>query len=154
MTLFQMPKSLQPKGEGASSSKMFNNASAEMSEESLREKRYLWTARAFAIVTVVSFVTNIIMLMALYSLVPLVRVQPYELVFSDKETQTVSVQPLHAEQTVLNGITESMIRQYVSAVHTITDDPDEMAHRWGANGIVRLWSTDNVFLKFSNRFKP
>ena len=67
MTLFQMPKSLQPKGDGAFSSKMFNDSSSEVSEESLRERRYLWTARAFAIVTVVSFVTNIIMLMALYS---------------------------------------------------------------------------------------
>lgn len=121
----------------------------EVSEENLRERRYLWTARAFAIVFVVSFITNIIMLMALFSLVPLVRVQPYELIFSDKNTQTVAVQPLQADKTVLNGISESMIRQYVTARHSITSDPDEMAYRWGANGIVRQLSTDNIFASFS-----
>ena len=121
----------------------------EVSEENLRERRYLWTARAFAVVAAVSFITNIIMIMALFSLVPLVRVQPYELIFSDKETQKVSVQPLQANESVLDGISESMIRQYVTARRTITGDPDEMAYRWGDNGIVRLWSTDNVFSAFS-----
>lgn len=121
-----------------------------VSEENLRERRYLWTARAFAIVCVVSFITNIIMLMALFSLVPLVRVQPYELIFSDKNTQNVSVQPLQANKTVLNGISESMVRQYVTARHAITNDADEMAYRWGENGIIRQLSTDNIFASFSS----
>ncbi len=120
----------------------------EVSEESLRERRYLWTARAFAIVCAVSFVTNILMLMSLFSLVPLVRVQPYELTFSDKKSQTVMITPFRPQENVLNAISESMIRQYVTARHTITADPDEMAFRWSRNGLVGLLSTDNTFQSF------
>lgn len=119
-----------------------------VSEESLRERRYLWTARAFFMVFVVSVIVNIFMLSALFSLVPLTRVQPYELVFSDKNAQTVEVLPFQPRADLIKGISESMIRQYVVSRHTMTADPDEMAYRWGPNGLVALLSTDSTFSQF------
>ncbi len=121
-----------------------------VSEENLRERRYFWTARAFAIVFVFSLITNLLMLMALFSLVPLVRVQPYELTFSDKNTQTVTILPFQVNDNVLRKISESMVRQYVTVRHTITADPDEMAFRWGPNGPVNLLSTGNTYQMFSD----
>ena len=90
-----------------------------VSEENLRERRYLWTARAFAMVFITAFITNILMLMSLFSLVPLVRVQPYELSFSDKNAQTVTIQPFEINEKLLNGISASMVRQYVTLRKTI-----------------------------------
>ena len=118
------------------------------SKENLRERRYLWTARAFAMIFIVSMITNILMLMSLSSLTPLVRVQPYELTFSDKKSQTVRIEPFDLGQNAMNAISESMIRRYVTARHTITADKDEMAARWGMGGLVQLLSSDSVFDTF------
>ena len=83
MALFALSSSLRPKAhkDPAAPQDAINVVVDEVSEENLRERRYLWTARAFVMVFVVSLITNILMLMALFSLVPLTRVQPYELVF-------------------------------------------------------------------------
>ena len=147
-----LPKtaSLSPKAIQTASSQALSDIERDrVSEENLRERRYLWTARAFAMVFIVSFITNIMMLMALFSLVPLVRVQPYKLVFTDKNAQTVTVSPLKADANTMKEISSDMVRQYVIARETISADPEEMAFRWGPDGIINLLSTDNVFLKFS-----
>lgn len=122
-----------------------------VSEENLRERRYLWTARAFAMVFITAFITNILMIMSLFSLVPLVRVQPYELSFSDKNAQTVTIRPFQIDNKLLNGITASMVRQYVTLRKTITADSNEMAYRWGTNGPVDLLSTGNTFQVFASQ---
>lgn len=152
MALFALSSSLRPKAhkDPAAPQDAINVVVDEVSEENLRERRYLWTARAFVMVFVVSLITNILMLTALFSLVPLTRVQPYELVFSDKASQTVTISPLRVSSNIANGITESMIRQYVTVRHTITSDPDEMAYRWGPNGPINLWSTGNTYQLFAN----
>jgi len=151
MVSFSTASSLRPKSSSQQEPQGDAASADAVSEENLRERRYLWTARAFAMVFVASFITNILMLMALFSLVPLTRVQPYELIFSDKNAQTVTVQPLAIHDTVLKGISESMVRQYVTLRKTITADPDEMAYRWGADGPVNLLSTGNTFQVFADQ---
>jgi len=119
-------------------------------EENLRERRYLWTARAFAIVFVFSACSSLILLFSLFSLVPLVRVQPFYLTFQNKNEQIVSVQKLNASRESLNFITESLIRQYIITRHTIVLDIDQMLQRWGEQGPIRWMSTNGVFSEFVN----
>ena len=134
MALFKIPTSLNIKEKMAKTQeKSFGDAA---SEENLRERRYFWTARGFAMIFVVSLITNILMLLSLSSLVPLVRVQPYKLTFSDKKAQTVTVKPYEINETLMKGITADMVRQYVTLRKTITSDLEEMGYRWGKNGPV------------------
>ena len=143
MALFPVSKTMGP---SSNTEKNFGDAA---SEENLRERRYFWTARAFAMIFVTSLITNILMLMSLFSLVPLKRVQPYELTFSEKKAQTVTVKPFDMDETLLKGITADMVRQYVTLRKTITSDSNEMAYRWGTNGPVDLLSTGNTFQEFA-----
>ena len=117
-------------------------------EENLRERRYLWTARAFAIIFVFSACSTFILLFSLFSLVPLVRVQPFYLTFQNKSEQIVSVQKLSASRESLSFITESLIRQYIIARHSIVLDVDLMLQRWGEQGPIRWMSTNGVFSDF------
>ena len=55
------------------------------------EKRYLWTARAFAIITVVSLCCNVVLLLAIAQVIPLFRVEPYLLSFQNKEEQIYNI---------------------------------------------------------------
>ena len=56
------------------------------------EKRYLWTARAFAIITAVSLCCNVVLLLAIVQVIPLFRVEPYLLSFQNKEEQVYNIQ--------------------------------------------------------------
>ena len=80
---------------GVSSESGFSGLTEEnasvLPEENLRERRYLWTARAFAIVFVFSACSTFILLFSLFSLVPLVRVQPFYLTFQNKSEQIVNI---------------------------------------------------------------
>ena len=49
------------------------------------EKRYLWTARAFAVVTAISLCCNLILLLTIANILPIYRVEPYLLTLSSKE---------------------------------------------------------------------
>ena len=62
--------------------------------ENATEKRYLWTARAFAIVFGVSLCCNFILTYVIMSLVPLYRVEPFLLSFADKKEQIYKVEPI------------------------------------------------------------
>lgn len=124
--------------------------SADLSEEALKERRYFWMARAFAVVCVVSFLTNLILMMALFSLVPTVRVQPFFLNMQDKNEQVVSVSRadnLNLDEALL---TESLIRQYLLARLSIGSDLQELEARWGLDGVVNWSSETSVFSVFAN----
>lgn len=129
-----------------------NSSSTEvlLPEENLRERRYLWTARSFAIIFVFSACSTFILLFSLFSLVPLVRVQPFYLTFQNKSEQIVSVQKLSPSRESLNFITESLIRQYIITRHSIVLDIDLMLQRWGEQGPIRWMSTNGVFSEFVN----
>ncbi len=118
-------------------------------EENLRERRYLWTARAFAIVCAISFCTNIILIMALFSLVPLTRVQPFYLTFENKDAQIVRITQMQPDSSLLERVAESLIRQYIVTRHSVVSDVDEMLQRWGDRGPIRWMSNDGVFAEFN-----
>ena len=126
---------------------------SEVSVDALRERRYLWTARAFAIVSGVALCANLILLLAIGNLLPLKRVEPYLLTFQSKDEQVVKVQPLSTNLAASDIITEALIRQYVLLRNTMVADVEEMSFRWGAEGPVRWMSSDRVYNEFNKTLR-
>ena len=127
------------------------NQKALSSQEQLKNERYLWIARAFSVMAVLSILANIFLLVAIGSLVPLVRVRPYFMTVLDKNQQVVEITPPRADQLNNQEILESLIRQYVLARYTITSDVSEVEERWGPKGIVSLMSSQGVYDAFMTR---
>ena len=57
------------------------SARDEVFVANIAEKRYLWTARAFAVVSALSLCCNVILILAIFQVVPLYRVEPFLLTF-------------------------------------------------------------------------
>lgn len=57
------------------------SADSELFIGNSNEKKYLWTARAFAIITAVSVCCNIVLIIAIMQVIPLFRVEPFLLTF-------------------------------------------------------------------------
>ena len=54
------------------------------------EKRYLWTARAFAVITALSLCCNIVLFLAIFQVMPLYRVEPFLLSFQNRPYRWLS----------------------------------------------------------------
>lgn len=126
------------------------NPKVVSSQEQLKNERYLWIARAFSVVAILSIVANMLLLFAIGSLVPLVRVRPYFLTILDKNQQVVEITPVQNEK-LNSDIIKSLIRQYVLARYTVTPDSEELNERWGPNGIVYLMSSQEVYNTFEEK---
>lgn len=123
-------------------------------EDDLREKRYLWTARVFAIFAAVSFCTNIVMLLAVTGMLPLVRVESFLLRFKDKREQVINVIPFRTNLVDNMDITEALIQDYVLVRNTVTANLDEMTQLWSSDGPVRYKSSEAVFGEFIQKNHP
>lgn len=122
---------------------------SDISEEAVKERRYLWMARSFALVAVVSFLANILLLTAVFSLVPLVRIQPFYLSTQDKDEQIITVvrsRGMDLDQKVLS---ESFVRQYLLARLTVGTNIQALENTWGIDGIISWESAPTVFQEFS-----
>ena len=125
---------------------------ADVIVENATEKRYLWTARAFAIIFAVSICCNIMLLYVMIAINPLYRVAPYLFTFSSKEEQVYTILPV---KDLYNKkyLTELFVREYVLLYNIFVSDIDEMEARWGPNGKVREMSSSEVYTKFKTRIK-
>ena len=125
--------------------------SADVVVENATEKRYLWTARAFAVVFGVSLCCNFILTYVIISLVPLYRVEPFLLSFADKKEQIYKIEPI---QNVYNYkyLTEIFVREYVISRNAFVNDMFEMEQRWGTSGVVKEMSSAGVYDKFRREF--
>ena len=121
----------------------------DISEEGMRERRYLWMARTFALVSVVSFLSTIMLIVALYSLLPIVRVQPFYLTTLNKDQQVISVVRPNFRQINMQLLSESFIRQYILARLTVGSNIAELERRWGIDGIINWMSSAVVYEEFS-----
>lgn len=130
-----------------------NVSDQELSVDLLRERRYLWTARAFAIVSAVALCVNLVLLITIAHLMPLKRVEPFLLTFQNRDEQVVRIRPLSKDMQAEDVISEAMIRQYVLLRNTMISDVDEMAFRWGPEGPLRWMSSSQVFNQFSKTVK-
>jgi type IV secretory pathway component VirB8 len=114
------------------------------------ERRLLWSARAFAILSALSVCLNVVMGVALAQLTPLVRVQPYLVNFQNKSEQIVTVTPINRSLEDSNRVTERLVRQYVMLRHTIVPKASEMERRWGVGSDLHYMSTNPIYKEFSS----
>ena len=112
------------------------------------EKRYLWTARAFAIITAISLCCNIVLILAIMQVLPLYRVEPFLLTFQNKEEQVYNIQPIKGHMEDQKAITEVFVRQYVLLRSSFDRDVQEMEARWMPGGPVQEMSSSAVYTEF------
>ena len=112
------------------------------------EKRYLWTARAFAIITAISLCCNIVLILAIMQGLPLYRVEPLLLTFQNKEEQVYNIQPIKGRMEDQKAITEVFVRQYVLLRSSFDRDVQEMEARWMPGGPVQEMSSSAVYTEF------
>lgn len=137
MTMYEQTERIKNKGQ-------------DLSEEAVKERRYLWMARTFALVLVVSSLTTIMLISALVSLMPIVRVQPFFLTTLNKNEQVINVVRPNFNQMNMNILTESFIRQYLLSYFSIGSNIPELERRWGIDGDVNWMSENTVFSKFTS----
>ena len=114
----------------------------------IAEKRYLWTARAFAVITALSLCCNVILVLAIFQVVPLYRVEPFLLTFQNRSEQVYNIQPLTMELRNRKAITEVFVREYVLLRSTFTADVGEVETRWMPGGPIQEMSTNQVYQDF------
>jgi len=125
------------------------NANKDVFVANVAEKRYLWTARAFAIVTAISLCCNIILLLAIAQVIPLYRVEPFLLTFQNKEEQVYNIQPVKRSMEDEREITEVFVRQYVLLRSAFSRDVQEMEARWAPGGMLQEMSDPVVYEAFT-----
>lgn len=111
------------------------------------EKRYLWTARAFAIITAISLCCNIILILAISQVIPLYRIEPFLLTFQNKEDQVYNIQLVQGLEDE-KAITEVFVREYVLLRSSFDRDIPEMESRWMPGGPVQEMSSQTVYEDF------
>ena len=112
------------------------------------EKRYLWTARAFAIIMAVSVCCNIVLILAIMQVMPLYRVEPFLVTFQNKQEQVYKIQPIKGNMEDQKAITEVFVRQYVLLRSSFSRDIPEMEARWLPGGALQEMSSSAVYSEF------
>lgn len=111
------------------------------------EKRYLWTARAFAVIVAISLCCNFVLILAIAQILPIYRIEPFLLTFENKEEQVYHIQPLQNMES-RKAITEVFVREYVLLRSAYTDDIPEMESRWMPGGPLQEMSSPTVYQAF------
>lgn len=111
------------------------------------EKRYLWTARAFAVITAISLCCNIILILAISQVIPLHRIEPFLLTFQNKDEQVYNIQLIQGLEDE-KAITEVFVREYVLLRSSFDRDIPEMESRWMPGGAVQEMSSPTVYEDF------
>lgn len=112
------------------------------------EKRYLWTARAFAVITALSLCCNIVLLLAIFQVIPLYRVEPFLLTFQNREEQVYNIMPITSELRNRKSITEIFVRDYVLQRSAFSRNMEVVDTRWRAGGAIQEMSTPQVYQEF------
>ena len=116
----------------------------------LQEERYLWMARAFVVMMVLAIICDIILLIALFNVTPVMRVQPFYLEIQDKKQQIISVARPSAETLNSEMLKQTLVRQYIFARFGMTADLAELEERWGPGGPVFWMSEGTIYDEFFN----
>ena len=125
-----------------------SSRAAEIFVSNMGEKRYLWTARAFAVITAISLCCNLILILAIMNVVPLFRVEPFLLTFQDKAEQVYNIRPVRGGLIGERAITEAFVREYVLMRSAFERDITEMEARWMPGGIIQEMSSPSVYQEF------
>lgn len=90
----------------------------------------MWTARAYGIALYLSLVVNLALASALFMVLPLKRVEPMLVTFSDKSEQVVQILPFPRGTPGFEQMTEKMVEEYVKIREEIIPDDKEMGVRY------------------------
>lgn len=123
-------------------------ASSDVFVANVGEKRYLWTARAFAIITALSLCCNVVLILAIIQVLPLYRVEPFLLTFQNRSEQVYNIQPIKEGLRNQKAITEVFVREYVLLRSSFTRDVSEMEARWSVDGPIKEMSSARVYDDF------
>lgn len=115
---------------------------------SIAEKRYLWTARAFAIITALSLCCNIVLILAIFQVMPLYRVAPFLLTFQSQAERVYNITPITGELRNYKAVTEVFVRDYVLQRSTFTSDIDIAKSRWMPGGTIQEMSSPQIYQDF------
>jgi len=121
---------------------------SELFVANVAEKRYLWTARAFAVVTALSVCCNIVLVLAIFQVLPLYRVEPFLLTFQNRSEQVYNIQPITTELRNRKAITEVFVREYVLLRSAFNSDISENEARWMPGGPIQEMSSNKVYQDF------
>ena len=120
----------------------------------LAERRYLWVMRVFAVAFAISMALNLVLVYVVATIFPLKRVEPFLVTFRDRDQQLVNVTPMSRDMNGFQMLTESLIRQYVSLTEEIVPNKDLMNQHWGRGSYVEVFSSPDVYEKFTKRSMP
>lgn len=115
----------------------------------LEGRRYLWTTRVFAIGFYLSMLLNIALVMTLYTLVPLKRIEPFLVTFNDEREQIVHIQPFIKGASGMALLSEKMAGEYVKVREEILADQEEMKRRWVE--YLKYHMPEKAYLEFLNK---
>ena len=133
---------------GGTSSRKKVAAGQDVIVVNVAEKRYLWTARAFAIITAVSLCCNFILLLTISQIMPLYRVEPFLLTFQNKDEQVYNIRLIGTSLEDEKAITEVFVREYVLLRSTFDTDIPEMEARWSEGGPIQEMSSPLIYADF------
>lgn len=114
------------------------------------ERRYLWTSRVLVILSCLSLCMSMMLASGIYLLLPqrssnprLLQTNHYfsQLELTDRQEKVVPVQDLIAEQ---------YIEEYIALRHVISNDYDEIMHRWSPGSELYWLSSKTVFQSFAS----
>lgn len=125
-------------------------SSADLFVANVGEKRYLWTARAFAIITALSICCNIVLILAIFQVLPLYRVEPFLLTFQNRSEQVYNIQPIKGGLRNQKAITEVFVREYILLRSAFERNISEMEARWMPGGAIQEMSAPNIYQDFLN----
>jgi type IV secretory pathway component VirB8 len=95
---------------------------------------------------------NLVQAATIMQMLPLYKVVPLAVTFSDKEEQVVRVQPMADNIASVSILIEQQVRQYVKERNTISQDDVINLTRWQQT--IKQMSTDDVFDGFVSETKP
>ena len=115
----------------------------------VRERR---TNKVLVMVTGCSMLLAVLEAITIAEMIPLYKVVPMMVQFSDKADQVVRIEPPTGRIPGIDILTESNVKDYVKMRNTIGADVNETISRWG--GPVHLMSNESVYNVFMNEMKP
>ena len=117
-------------------------------EAGLKLIYYMWLARFFIFLAVISLSIFLSASLALFRLAPQITVKPFLIISQDKSDEIVRAEGIALNMPSKDKIVQTFIKQYVELRNTIVDDEIEMRARWQPGGMVNFLSAPNVFNNF------
>ncbi len=110
------------------------------------------TNRVLTVVAGIFCLLCVIEAITVSELLPLYKVVPVFVTFSDKADQVVRIEPPSGRLASIDILTEQLVRDYITQRNTITADASETIDRWGTK--IRLMSSEEVYSTFLSETQP